>query len=31
VPVLGTGKTDYGSVTKVAVERVAALDAKAAE
>ena len=31
VPVLGTGKTDYGSVTKVAVERVAALEAKAAE
>jgi hypothetical protein len=29
--VLGTGKTDYGSVTKVAVERIAAIEAKAAE
>jgi acyl-[acyl-carrier-protein]-phospholipid O-acyltransferase/long-chain-fatty-acid--[acyl-carrier-protein] ligase len=31
VPVLGTGKTDYGNVAKVANERVAALEAKAAE
>ena len=31
VPVLGTGKTDYGSVTRVAVERVAALEPRAAE
>jgi acyl-[acyl-carrier-protein]-phospholipid O-acyltransferase/long-chain-fatty-acid--[acyl-carrier-protein] ligase len=31
VPVLGTGKTDYGSVTRVAKEHVAALEARAAE
>jgi acyl-[acyl-carrier-protein]-phospholipid O-acyltransferase/long-chain-fatty-acid--[acyl-carrier-protein] ligase len=31
VPVLGTGKTDYGTVAKVAVERLAASEAKAAE
>ena len=31
VPILGTGKTDYGSVGRVAAERVAALEAKAAE
>jgi acyl-[acyl-carrier-protein]-phospholipid O-acyltransferase/long-chain-fatty-acid--[acyl-carrier-protein] ligase len=31
VPVLGTGKTDYGNVAKVANDRVAALEAKAAE
>jgi acyl-[acyl-carrier-protein]-phospholipid O-acyltransferase/long-chain-fatty-acid--[acyl-carrier-protein] ligase len=31
VPVLGTGKTDYGNVTRVAVERVAALEPRAAE
>jgi acyl-[acyl-carrier-protein]-phospholipid O-acyltransferase / long-chain-fatty-acid--[acyl-carrier-protein] ligase len=31
VPVLGTGKTDYGGVTKVAVERIAASEPKAAE
>jgi acyl-[acyl-carrier-protein]-phospholipid O-acyltransferase/long-chain-fatty-acid--[acyl-carrier-protein] ligase len=31
VPVLGTGKTDYGTVGRVAAERLAALEAKAAE
>jgi acyl-[acyl-carrier-protein]-phospholipid O-acyltransferase / long-chain-fatty-acid--[acyl-carrier-protein] ligase len=31
VPVLGTGKTDYGNVGKLANERLAALEAKAAE
>jgi hypothetical protein len=31
VPVLGTGKTDYGSVTKIANERVALGEPKAAE
>jgi len=31
VPVLGTGKTDYGNVTKVANERLTALEPKAAE
>ncbi len=31
VPVLGTGKTDYGSVTRLAVERMAALEPRAAE
>jgi acyl-[acyl-carrier-protein]-phospholipid O-acyltransferase/long-chain-fatty-acid--[acyl-carrier-protein] ligase len=31
VPVLGTGKTHYGSVTRVATEHVAALEARAAE
>ena len=31
VPVLGTGKTDYGSVGRVAREHLAAIEAKAAE
>ena len=31
VPVLGTGKTDYATVTRVATERVAALEPRAAE
>jgi acyl-[acyl-carrier-protein]-phospholipid O-acyltransferase/long-chain-fatty-acid--[acyl-carrier-protein] ligase len=31
VPVLGTGKTDYGTVTRVARDNLAAIEAKAAE
>jgi acyl-[acyl-carrier-protein]-phospholipid O-acyltransferase/long-chain-fatty-acid--[acyl-carrier-protein] ligase len=31
VPVLGTGKTDYTSVTKLAAAQIAMLEAKAAE
>jgi hypothetical protein len=31
VPVLGTGKTDYGTVGRVARENLAAIEAKAAE
>ena len=31
VPVLGTGKTDYNNVAKVAAANIAALEAKAAE